>query len=454
MKSLHQYAFTLATVLTCAVGAEAYQQGKRPDPPSPPPSSPARTTTTTTRKPKNKERAATANEGARVRKEPPRPERAASPKPAELVVSTNPPDSLVFINGVEYPARQGVVRQSQLKPDTYKVIVRRDGYQEEEYTVSLAAGTSMPLDVSLEPTLATINVTPNVGGSEIIVRDAANDRHVGRYDERVTNLHVPPGRYEIAVSKKGYHTARREVTVSSSQIVYLEPPLERLAPERPRVRADAATTIRILPDGKFLVVELTGKSGDASRTMGAVDVAVSMKGDTQSVSGMLTGYPCRVDFVRMENVSEYAFAEAPGAANQWGRVVVRVRPKDSKRPMRFLVNWVTLANTSAGGDPAASYPAKGQAAAAALAPFTAAVAVKKVTPVYPSSARLSHAEGVVTVTVEINERGDVVSAKATDGPVSLRNAAEDAARQWKFNPAREGTQPVSSTLSLQFAFRL
>ena len=139
--------------------------------------------------------------------------------------------------------------------------MRREGYREEEYTVSLAAGESRPLDVRLEPADATINVTPNVGGSEIIVRDAENNRRVGRYDERVANLHVPPGRYEVTVSKSGYHTATREVTVTASQTVYLEPPLEQLPPERPHVRGDAATTIRTTADGKFLLIELTGKSG-------------------------------------------------------------------------------------------------------------------------------------------------------------------------------------------------
>ena len=243
------------------------------------------------------------------------------------------------------------------------------------------------------------------------------------------------------------------MTVTASQTVYLEPPLEQLPPERPHVRGDAATTIRTTADGKFLLIELTGKSGDASLTAGAVEVTVSLRGDTQLVSGMLPGYPCRVDFVRLENVAEHSFGEAPGAGNQWGRVVVRIRPKDSKRAVHFLINWVTLDNASAGYAPGGVAPARGDTAAAA-ASFTPAVAVRKVTPPYPSSARLSRAEGVVSVTLEIDERGNVASARATDGPMALRGAAEEAARQWKFNPAREGNQPVRSTLSVQFAFRL
>lgn len=450
MKSLHTYAFALAAVLTCAAPAAAFQKGKRDDPPPPAPS-PTRTTPLPRRPPKKKERVVVSDESARVKSEA-RPKPNAAPKLAELVISTNPPDSQIFINGVEYTAQGGAVRQSQLKPDTYKVVVRREGYREEEYKVSLVAGEKLPLDVRLERAFGTLNVTPNVDGAEIIVHDAVNNRRVGRYDERVANLHVPPGRYEVAVSKSGYRTATREVTVTSAQTLYLEPPLEQLPPEKPRIRADVATTIRASVDGKFLLVELTGKSGDASATAGALEVAVSMGGDTRFVSGMLPGYPCRVDFVRLENVSEHAFGEAPGPGNQWGRLAVRVRPKDSKRAMRFLINWVLLDDASAVYAPGAGSPARAEVAPAAQ-PFTPAVALKKVTPSYPPSARNARTEGMVSVTVEIDEQGNVVSARATDGPNALKDAAEEAARQWKFSPAREGGRAVRSKLSVQFAFR-
>jgi TonB family protein len=224
-------------------------------------------------------------------------------------------------------------------------------------------------------------------------------------------------------------------------------------PEEPKpVLGDAAMTIRASADGKFLLVELTGKSGDASATTGVVEVTVTMKGDTQLVSGKLPGYPCRVALARLENVAEYAFGEVPGAGNQWGHVVVRVRPKDPKRSMHFLINWTALDSGQAGNTLGVVDSADGGATAATTS--TPALTLRKVTPRYPTSARLSRAEGVVTVALEINERGDVVSAKATNGPASLREAAEDAARQWKFAPARQNNRPVKSTLSVQFSFRL
>jgi hypothetical protein len=55
--------------------------------------------------------------------------------------------------------------------------------------------------------------------------------------------------------------------------------------------------------------------------------------------------------VRLENVAEYSFVEPPGAANQWARAVVRLRPKESKRPMHFLINWKSLRSLVPDGSP-------------------------------------------------------------------------------------------------------
>ena len=57
-------------------------------------------------------------------------------------------------------------------------------------------------------------------------------------------------------------------------------------------------------------------------------------------------------------------------------------------------------------------------------------------PVYPPAARGARASGAVNVQVEIDEKGDVVSAKAISGHPLLRAAAEQAARQAKFKAVK------------------
>jgi len=81
-----------------------------------------------------------------------------------------------------------------------------------------------------------------------------------------------------------------------------------------------------------------------------------------------------------------------------------------------------------------------------------AKAVSLPKPVYPEEAKRLKASGRVTVRVVVDENGKVISAKATDGPVPLREAAEAAARQAKFEPTtKDGiTVKVTGTLTYNF----
>lgn len=66
-------------------------------------------------------------------------------------------------------------------------------------------------------------------------------------------------------------------------------------------------------------------------------------------------------------------------------------------------------------------------------------------PEYPAAARAVNASGAVNVAVKIDETGNVVSATAVSGHPLLRAAAEQAARQSKFNPTQLGGQSVKAT---------
>jgi len=74
-------------------------------------------------------------------------------------------------------------------------------------------------------------------------------------------------------------------------------------------------------------------------------------------------------------------------------------------------------------------------------------------PVYPGEARRLKVSGKVTVRVVVDENGKVISAKATDGPLPLREAAEAAAREATFAPTtKDGiTVKVAGTLVYDFA---
>jgi hypothetical protein len=277
--------------------------------------------------------------------------RDAPPALAEISITVSPPDSTILLDGVEHRAENGTFRQAELKPGTHKIVVRRAGYREVAYDLGVAAGDRTPLSVTLKPAPGSVNVSPDVADATVSIINAETGSEVGRYDGRASGVELAPGRYQVVVSKSGYRTTAREVTVEPAGTVYIEPslvPLPSLPAERGRVgnrsfRGDTATQLQSTRQGKFVVASLSGRSGSATNAVGSVDVTLDANGGgAGNVSGMLTGFPCQVDLVRLENVAEYSFVEPPGIGNQWGRVVVRLRPKDSKRAMHFLINWKSL----------------------------------------------------------------------------------------------------------------
>ncbi|HEX8142581.1 MAG TPA: energy transducer TonB [Pyrinomonadaceae bacterium] len=79
-------------------------------------------------------------------------------------------------------------------------------------------------------------------------------------------------------------------------------------------------------------------------------------------------------------------------------------------------------------------------------------ATQKVSPHYPALAKNARVVGVVTVYLEVDEQGGVAAINRTDGPQLLRQAAEDAARKWKFKPTIIDGKPVRVTGFISFNF--
>ncbi len=81
-------------------------------------------------------------------------------------------------------------------------------------------------------------------------------------------------------------------------------------------------------------------------------------------------------------------------------------------------------------------------------------AIKKVQPPYPPIAKAARASGAVQVQVVINETGEVIEASVIDGHPLLRDAALEAAKQWRFKPTELSGVPVKVQGILTFNFTL
>lgn len=86
--------------------------------------------------------------------------------------------------------------------------------------------------------------------------------------------------------------------------------------------------------------------------------------------------------------------------------------------------------------------------------LTTGDAVKLVTPIYSTTAQRANIEGKVTVEVELDAEGNVVSAEAKDGHRMLRSAAEAAAERSKFLPAMFDNRPIKSKGVIVYNFSL
>jgi TonB family protein len=68
--------------------------------------------------------------------------------------------------------------------------------------------------------------------------------------------------------------------------------------------------------------------------------------------------------------------------------------------------------------------------------------VKKVDPAYPSIASQYHLSGSVKMVLQVTGEGKVESVQTTGGSPILAAAAENAAKQWKYEAAAKGSSEV------------
>jgi protein TonB len=77
-----------------------------------------------------------------------------------------------------------------------------------------------------------------------------------------------------------------------------------------------------------------------------------------------------------------------------------------------------------------------------------------VPPVYPALAKTQHVAGDVRVDALIDATGRVTTMKVVSGPSLLQQAAMDALRQWKYQPATLDGKAVAMHLTVTIQFRL
>jgi TonB family protein len=81
-----------------------------------------------------------------------------------------------------------------------------------------------------------------------------------------------------------------------------------------------------------------------------------------------------------------------------------------------------------------------------------ATLISSVPPVYPTMAKTQRVTGAVTIDALIDITGHVSSMTVVSGPALLQEAAKDALRRWKYEPAQlhGKPEPMHMTVTIQF----
>lgn len=80
--------------------------------------------------------------------------------------------------------------------------------------------------------------------------------------------------------------------------------------------------------------------------------------------------------------------------------------------------------------------------------------ISSVQPAYPAMAKQQHISGAVTIDALIDDNGRVTTMKVISGPTLLQQAAMDALKQWRYQPATLDGKAVPMHLTVTIQFRL
>jgi protein TonB len=121
----------------------------------------------------------------------------------------------------------------------------------------------------------------------------------------------------------------------------------------------------------------------------------------------------------------------------------------------------TIGNAGAGatfgsGDVAVTTGSGGRGGGGEGSANTRPYTIHQVKPRYPESARRAGIEGVTLLRIRVLENGRVgdVFIEKSSGSDDLDNAASEGVKEWRFEPARRGREPIPSWVLLPMRFEL
>lgn len=131
---------------------------------------------------------------------------------------------MIVIDGVNRGRTNasGILKVNVLTPGERRILVTKPDYRNANYTVELTRNSDNSLEVGLSPEDGTVNIVPNVSGTDITLSNG------GKFIGQVNDLKLAPGRYRVDVTRPGYKTFSQIVEVNAARTANLNPHLEPL----------------------------------------------------------------------------------------------------------------------------------------------------------------------------------------------------------------------------------
>ncbi len=126
-----------------------------------------------------------------------------------LSVSSIPSGATILLDGVAKGTTPKTI--SGIEPGVHALLLEKEGYTPYERDVTISAGRPTTVTATLTATYGSLRVQTTPSGAEVHLNGTA----IGSAPLVVNDLE--PGSYAVSLSKKGYETANRTVTVTAGK---------------------------------------------------------------------------------------------------------------------------------------------------------------------------------------------------------------------------------------------
>ena len=247
---------------------------------------------------------------------------------------------------------------------------------------------------------------------------------------------------------------------AASDLNRLRSLLERMIAQAQEIARErqAYDSLSLLEDVLGIRLSLANDSEDQARWSSEYANAREMLASSQTQIASLGGIP---PLRAAQSPANKISSPSPYSTKRVSETPLEIKAPDktgeaatpNQQPEKEPVSTLESTTASPSGDAKPSSSEAQPAEAAEDAGSLNAFATRKVLPRYPPMAKQSGTAGLVRVHV-IVEGGKVVAVSRSEGPMLLRQAAEEAARQWSFQVVSIEGRPTRLTGYIDFNFTL